>query len=273
MRLRSQAKLLTLSLAMLGLFSYIQHPQQMQDLFPSNLDIDSINRIQAESPSSAGGNPTYQAQSGRKLTELLSELSNSAGVEFVSAIDISNHIVKQSFSTDNLTVALKSLLAGFNYSVIEKNATKLAIISSYNGSAPSVTPAKQPQITFLGKEKTDLPAAFQNYPNGSVTSLNLPIAEILAQKQGDSLVLDLPIGKLTASHDYSTEDVIGNKTWIGHLANEGIGYRVTLSQGAAGIIGNINTPQGSFAIESNANNIYLIDTRAFSSLGYEGDEA
>ncbi len=104
--------------------------------------------------------------------------------------------------------------------------------------------------------------------------VNLPMPGLAATQVGEKVTIDLPIGQYTVNHDNLVVHNDGGSTWIGYLENEGKGYRVYLSQGEAGIMGNVNTPDGAYEIETVDGQGYLVDLErsGLKPGGYHNDQ-
>jgi hypothetical protein len=166
---------------------------------------------------------------------------------------------------------------GHNYAIIDEGKTKRVIVSGYSKSSPDIPDPKTTlkvnsgNLVAIAPIFKSIPSKYKQYPADSVIPVALPMNALLNMKKGESVKLDLPIGQFTAQYDSTSTDDSGNKTWIGHLSTEGSGYQVILSQGQAGVMGHVITPKGTFNVESDGASTYLIDTRSFQSVGYNGD--
>ena len=101
-------------------------------------------------------------------------------------------------------------------------------------------------------------------PAGAATVIVLPVKKLMELDLNKTINLDLPMGQFNVMHDSTTTGADGSKIFVGHLADEGLGYRMILSQGNAGVMGHVITPGGTFNIEQTANDLILIDTSKLS---------
>jgi peptidyl-Asp metalloendopeptidase len=92
---------------------------------------------------------------------------------------------------------------------------------------------------------------------------------------GAELMLDLPIGQYKIKHDNLVDQGDGETTWMGYLNEEGKGYRVYLSQGEDGLMGNVYTPDGAYNIETVDGVTVLVDLEksGLQTISFENDQA
>lgn len=91
--------------------------------------------------------------------------------------------------------------------------------------------------------------------------------------KGQTTSISSPLGQFNVTHDNSVSESDGSTTFVGHMTDEGQGYRMILCQGPAGIIGSITTPEGNFNIENQNGATVLIDTGKLTHAGFEDDTA
>lgn len=165
----------------------------------------------------------------------------------------------------------RSSQKGFNYVVIEegKNAK---VISWQNGNTPGKPKPKANRANNIVIAPTfkSIPPQYQHYPVGSVIPIDLPIAALMGMQQSESVQLTLPTGQFSVLNDAVSHDE-ASKTWVGHLSEADVGYLMVLSEGAAGVMGHVNTPKGVFNVEGDGKAAYLIDTQRLQPIGFEGD--
>lgn len=221
----------------------------------------------------------YQASHGLKLSAVLRQVSARSGITFKSSVDFGDEIVTKNISADSWESAVASLLPEYNYSVIrEGSSIKSVIISGRTGSGADAQPTVLKDrdgtstVSIIAEPSyKPLPAKYKDYPVGSVTQVILPVDQFFSAEEGDSVDLSLPMGNFSVAHTRTVDETDGSKTWVGHLTDEGEGYRVFLSQGKAGTMGTMTTPDGSYSIESANGNIFLIDTSKLDHTGFDGD--
>lgn len=221
--------------------------------------------------------PVYQSIRDQSLAETLTHVAQRSGIVFKISTDLANDRVEQSISAANWHEAIQKLLTNLNYTVIEEHGKiKTVIVSGHKNDGinnqTTATGADSESVMVLERKLYQLPDRYKNFPQGSVMPINLPIGEIMSTPKQSNIDIELPIGRFSVAHDDTVNESDGSKTWIGHLADEGEGYRVFLSQGPAGVMGIITTPDRKYSIEPEANGTtYLLDTSLLTSGGYEGD--
>jgi peptidyl-Asp metalloendopeptidase len=219
--------------------------------------------------------PIYHAIRGKSLADTLAQVAQRSGITFKINTDLGKDVVSQSLAADNWVTAVRSLLANYNYTTIEdKGLIKTVIISGRNNDAPdiaeTITAGADDVIVIAPRLKT-LPEKYRDFPAGSVTAVNFPVNTMMMVKDGSTIALDLPMGQFNVAHDHTVNEADGSKTWVGHLSDEGEGYRVFLSQGSGGAMGIVTTPDGTYNVESDQTGTYLVDTGKLVHAGFEGD--
>lgn len=158
-----------------------------------------------------------------------------------------------------------------NYVIIHEGKSA-KVISWQNGNTPDKPRPKVNRANNIVIAPTfkSIPLQYQHYPAGSVVPIDLPIAALMGRQQSESVRLTLPTGQFSVVNDAVLHDE-ASKTWIGHLSEAGAGYQMVLSEGAAGVMGHINTPQGTLMVEGDGDAAYLIDTQRLSLIGFDDD--
>jgi hypothetical protein len=221
----------------------------------------------------------YHAARGSRLAETLAQLAQRSGISFKINTDLSKDLVQQSLAADNWNTAIKSLLAGYNYSTINVGDQIKTVIVIGRSNAATGTPAAPQALTantdeliVINAKVRPLPPKYKDFPAGSVTAIDLPVDKMMKIDDDSTVTLDLPMGQFDVAHDHTVTEPDGSKTWVGYLQNEGEGYRVYLSQGAAGTMGMMTAPDGTYNIESSNNGIYLVDTAKLQHAGFDNDQ-
>ncbi|MGD0958460.1 MAG: reprolysin-like metallopeptidase [Methylomonas sp.] len=227
--------------------------------------------------------PIYQAIHGQLLQETLANVAQRSGIGFKINTDLGNDVVSQSIAADNWSSAVKALLVNYNYTLIQDGDTLKTVIVTgrKNGAgqtdAPVIglnTSVNAEGVIVVERKLQTLPDKYKAYPAGAVTPVKLPVSAMLNIKDKSTVALNLPMGQFNVTHDTTVNEANGTQTWVGHLADEGEGYRMYMSQSAAGpIMGWITTPDGNYDIQSNANgnNVYIVNNNMLQHAGFEGD--
>lgn len=221
----------------------------------------------------------YHVVKNKTLLEAANQLANRSGITFKINPAVEGDVVNRKLAADDWNAALEQLLQGYNYTTVsDRNLVKTVIITGRNGSGQSVAAvsAAEDELVVVAPDfSKKIPAKYKDFNAGSVMNVKLPMAELAGIPVGDDLTLDLPIGQYKVKHDNLVDHGDGSSTWIGYLDDEGKGYRVYISQGDAGVIGNVYTPDGAYNIETVDGQTVIvdIDKSGLQTAGYEHDEA
>jgi Metallo-peptidase family M12B Reprolysin-like len=215
----------------------------------------------------------YHIVKNKALLEATNQLANRAGITFKINASIESDVINQKLAADNWKDALAQLLEGYNYTTeLDHGVIKTVVITGRNGSGHDNVVTKD-LVVVVPSAANKLPDKYKNYNPGSVLNVNLPMKELASIPVGKGLTLDLPIGQYKVQHDNLVEHGDGSSTWMGYLDNEGKGYRVYLSQGDAGVIGNVYTPDGAYNIETVDGSTVIVDLErsGLQNSGFEND--
>lgn len=221
----------------------------------------------------------YQSIQSQSLSTALAQVSQRTGIVFKITTDIGSDVVSKTLAANDWTTAIKSLLVNYNYTIVtDRGVIKTVIVTGHtgNGSMPtqvtaSVEPTDYNAPIIISQKMGDLPSKYNGFPSGAVLPVSFPIKELMELGKGQVAKLDTPLGQFNVAHDSTAQELGGSQTWVGHLNDEGLGYRMMISQGSAGIMGHISTPEGTFNIETTNGSMYLVDTSKLDHVGFEGD--
>jgi Metallo-peptidase family M12B Reprolysin-like len=215
----------------------------------------------------------YHVIKNKTLAQATDQIANRSGISFkINAANLAD-VVSRKLAADDWKTALGQLLQGYNYTTVLANgAIKTVIITGHNGSGQT---SANDVVVIQPGASNKLPGIFKNFKSGSVMPVNLPLAKLNATPVGNKVTLDLPIGQYEINHDNLVKHDDGSSTWMGYLDAEGKGYRVYLSEGSAGLMGNIYTPDGTYNIETVGGQTLLVDLKnsGLQTAGYENDQA
>ncbi len=220
----------------------------------------------------------YHVISHKTLLEAANQLANRSGITFKINPALEGDEINLKLAADDWNAALAQLLQGYNYTTVsDKGIVKTVVITGRNGNGQgnSPTPTVKSELVVVAPDfSKKIPGKYKNFNPGSVFNVKLPLTELAAIPVGEDLTLDLPIGQYKVKHDDLIDHGDGSTTWIGYLKEEGRGYRVYISQGDAGVMGNVYTPDGVYNIESAEGQTVIvnIDTSGLKSAGYEHDQ-
>lgn len=205
----------------------------------------------------------YHVIKNKTLLNVTNQLTSLSGVVFKVSAEVEGDVINQKLVADDWVTAIGHLLQDYNFTIETKNNTvKTVLVSGRHGSGNRVKkrPEKEGERVLVASDFVgEIPEKYQRLNTGSVFNVTLPIEELNDIAVGDSFVLDLPFGQYTVKHDNQIEHADGSSTWVGYLDDEGQGYRVYLSQGEAGVIGNIYTPDGAYNIDTVDGQTVIID--------------
>ncbi|MCQ8104363.1 hypothetical protein NP590_09640 [Methylomonas sp. SURF-2] len=195
----------------------------------------------------------YHVIKNKTLLEATNRLANRSGIVFKISADIEHDMVDQKLAADDWSAAIGQLLQAYNFTVeTENNQIKTVLVSGRHGSGNrrQVLPDGDDELIVVAPDYAGkIPRRYKHFNAGSVFNVTLPMDELNNIALGGELTLDLPIGQYKVKHDNRIEHGDGSSTWVGYLNDEGRGYRIYLSQGEAGVIGNVYTPDGAYNIE------------------------
>ncbi|MGY6276717.1 reprolysin-like metallopeptidase [Methylomonas sp. MgM2] len=221
----------------------------------------------------------YHVIKQKTLLEAANLIANRSGITFKINADLENDVITKKLAADNWQMALSQLLDQYNYTTeSEHNTVKKVLITSRheNGNTSANQNIGKPALIMVEPNfAAKLPGRYKDFAAGSVFPVKLPIDRLHSIPLGGEVTLDLPIGQYQVKHDNLVEHNNENSTWIGYLNDEGKGYRIFLSQGETGIIGNIYTPDGAYNIETTDGETVIVDigNSGLENAGFYHDEA
>lgn len=239
----------------------------------SNVVADDSNSLIKEQP-----HQIYHVVKNKSLLETTNQLSNRTGITFKINPANQADVINQKLAAEDWNTALKQLLHGYNYTLVSnKGKINTVVITGRNGDGYEAVTASTQEANFVvvaPDASKKLPTKYKNFNAGSVMSVNLPMDQLANIAIGDDVTLDLPIGQYKVKHDNSVQHDDNSSTWVGYLDEEGKGYRIYLSQGETGVIGNVYTPDGAYNIETVDGQTVVvdIDKSGLTTAGYENDE-
>lgn len=221
----------------------------------------------------------------KTLAGVMSDLRARSGIDFSLAPDLASDPVLPTIRERALQGNLRSLLRGYNYEKVwgADKRLKWLIVSGRNGSANTTEESKpRPAMAsraLLDYEPTpfDLPEKYRTMTEGAVMAVSIPTDQLLGMAIGEKTNLDLPSGQFEVVHDNRFQHENGDVTWVGHLGREGKGYRVIITLGEEGSLGQVVTPEGIYNIDFEDGRNWLVDlnTAGFNpgSLEHDGMDA
>lgn len=164
------------------------------------------------------------------------------------------------------------ILANYNYTITHGQMGRIERIvisglhhapSSANGASTIIMPVATDSGDLLAYDISprQLPAKYQSVAPGTVQAIQLPTEQLRTMALGDRLNLNLPEGNFDVIHDNRFEHENGEVTWVGYVATAGKQYRVIITIGDNGSLGQIMTPSGVYSIDLEDNRNWLVKTR------------
>lgn len=195
------------------------------------------------------------------LGEVLKSVTQQSGAEFVLADGLASDRISANVSEPVWNDAIRSLLSRYNYeAIVSPDGTLMRVlVSGRNGNAP--TPAAGDILQYQ-PAPAHLPEKFSGMTPGSVVPVEIPREQLLAMANGERVGLTLPSGHYEVIHDNRFEHENGDVTWIGYLDGVGKAYRVILTVGGEGSLGQVVTPDGLFNLEVVDGRTWLVDINA-----------
>lgn len=207
---------------------------------------------------------------GGTLGSLVDDLSRRSGIEFKVPANLSGDVLDRSASANTWADAVKELLRGYNYAGASGDNGKLSrvVVTGRNGNGVEAQPGTGTR-THTGNnllaytaQNGNLPERYRSYREGSVTPINIPFDRLHKLKIGEKVPLSLPTGEYEVVHDNAFEHSNGDKTWVGYLDQEGKEYRVVITSGKDGGVGQIISPDGEYQIDLENGGNYLVNFSA-----------
>ncbi|AEG02627.1 hypothetical protein [Methylomonas methanica] len=221
----------------------------------------------------------YHVIKNKTLLNVTNQLTNLSGVMFKISADLEDDVINLKLVADDWGTAIGYLLKDYNFTIETKNSTiKTVLVTGRHGSGNTVKKRleKEDRLVLVASDFADeIPGKYKRFNTGSVFNVTLPLEQLNDIAVGDGFILDLPSGQYNVKHDNQIEHADGSSTWVGYLDDEGQGYRVYLSQGEAGVIGNMYTPDGAYNIDTVDGQTVLIDIdkSGLDFARYDHDEA
>lgn len=209
----------------------------------------------------------YYPVKDRPIGDVLKDIAARSGIAFRLATNLSQDKITETLRGQSWPEATAMLLEDYNYAVELGNGGvwEKVTIAGKNGDGKE---RKQPSqneafLHYVRGESQGLPARYRLFKRGSVFPVNLPLAALKAMKKGKTITLDLPpAGQYSLVHDNRFSHENGEITWVGYLENEGQAYRAMITMGKSGPMGHLITPDGTYQIETEDGQTYMVDVNA-----------
>lgn len=216
----------------------------------------------------------YHVIKDKTLLQASEQIAHRSGIHFKINTANQKDTVNKTLAADDWNAALPQFLDGYNFTIeTDKNTIKTVIVTGRNGSG-SHDSGSVALVNAQPVYTDNLPEKYQHLQPGSVMPVKLPIKDLTSLALGSNMILDLPIGQYNVKHDNFVQHPHNASTWIGYLEDEGKAYRVYVSQGDARLMGNVNTPDGTYEIDTVDGQTYLVDLQrsGLQPGGYHNDQ-
>ncbi|QSA98559.1 hypothetical protein [Methylococcus sp. EFPC2] len=197
------------------------------------------------------------------------EVLTVRNVEFDLAPSLAHDPIVNNITKVSWEGRLDKLLSGYNYGMVlnADGSVSRVIVSGRNGSAeedlaPAAKFSSYDDLLVYQGVPASIPKKYREAAAGSVSEVSLPVDRLQQMKLGEKIALNLPVGAYTLVHDNRFEHENGDVTWVGYLEGAGKGYRVIITSGNEGSLGQIVTPEGVYNIDLEEGRNWLVDLGA-----------
>ncbi|MBS1211583.1 MAG: hypothetical protein H6R26_199 [Proteobacteria bacterium] len=203
----------------------------------------------------------------QSLAGLLGEYRARSGVDILLAPTLGGDLIARRAGDPLWPGGVDKLLAGYNYEVVQGtdgHISRIIVSGRSHDAAPpeqqrSAVDATMGELLNYKPKPPAIPDKYAAFVTGSVSAVSLPTDRLTAMKPGERLVLSLPVGQYEVEHDNLFRHENGDVTWVGFLAGAGKGYRVIVTIGREGSLGQIVTPDGLYNIDLEEGQNWLVD--------------
>lgn len=214
------------------------------------------------------------------LIQALGEVKARTGAEFQLAPELARALISDQAVTRASAGDLESVLAGYNYALVHgvDGQVRQILVSGYAGHGRSPTHLHQESafatVFAYDPSPAKLPVKFQRHNSGSVAAIKVDAARLAAMQKGERLTMSLPSGDYAVVYDNLFHHENGDFTWVGYVDGAGRGYRVIITSGSEGSLGQIVTPDGTYSVELEDGRNWLVEigSSGLQAGSLEGDD-
>ena len=237
----------------------------------------AANGTALSAPSPASNKVAYSAiklnYQGKTLRSVVDEIKGLSGIEFKLPTEMSDDLVNRAANANTWADAVKAVLNGYSYlgESGDNGKLKLVIITGRNDNNVTNLPSTAVNSPIAAHQSSDLlsyqpnpktlPAKYRGLNAGSVSLVTIPFEQLSKVNIGETVSLRLPTGQYDVVHDNAFAHKNGDQTWVGYLDQEGKEFRVVITSGQNGGIGQIITPDGEYQIEQENGVNYLVNMK------------
>lgn len=119
-------------------------------------------------------------------------------------------------------------------------------------------------LPAMFRAAANLPAAeLAKKPAKAAYPVSFDLVAMSNLKPGDDVALSLPgLGSHRVAYEETRASDSGNNIWVGYLKDYGTDFRVVVTSGPEGSVGNIFTPSGELELTMQGNQQWLVDRKA-----------
>jgi len=216
----------------------------------------------------------------KSLIQVLGEVKERTGAEFQLAPELARALVSDQAVKLASAGGLETVLAGYNYALVHAvdGRVRQILVSGYagRGRSPDSLGQESPDAPVFAYDPSpaSLPVKFLRHNSGSVAAIKIDAARLAAMQKGERLTMSLPSGDYAVVYDNLFHHENGDFTWVGYVDGAGRGYRVIITSGSEGSLGQIVTPDGTYSVDLEDGRNWLVDISGsgLQAGSLEGDE-
>lgn len=212
---------------------------------------------------------------GKPLYVVMREVHALSGAEIKVPQNLAGDLISRSVREDTWQTALARLLLGYNYMVAWGNngLPHQVIVSSRNQNADelmtvqTVRTSSSEDLLIYEPTPFSLPDKYQGFNPSSLSSVSIPVERMKQMAIGEKVSLSLPAGQFEVVYDKQFQHENGDVTWAGYMETAGKDYRVIITMGSNGNLGQVVTPQGMYNLDTQEGHTWLVavDTGSLQS--------
>lgn len=212
------------------------------------------------------------------LSVLLGDIRSRIGADFILAPELAQDMISGTMLNQASPDDIKRLLEGYNYEVVHGQDGRISqvFISGRNGDGRQTRSDAGFASELLRYEAAPvpLPMKYMTLNDGAVAAVTIPVTRLNGMEKGEKIAMHLPTGDYLVVHDNTFTHENGDTTWVGYVEDAGTGYRVIITTGHEGSLGQIVTPEGTFKLDLEDGRNWLVDVgnSGLQSGSLAGDE-
>ena len=199
----------------------------------------------------------------KRLCDVMQEIHARSGAEVTVPQHLAGDMVSRSAQGSTWQAVIGHLLDDYNYRAVWGKSGQPLQLTLYgrnkntDESAPALGGASEDLLIY--ETYATLPQKFQGLNPGSVAPVSLPIERLKEMAVGKKINLTLPCGQFTVVYDNRFQNKNGDVTWAGYLENADKQYRIIVTLGGVGVLGQVVTPNGIYNLDFADGRTWLVD--------------